>query len=566
MDEQWVVTECDEADVARLAAEANLSPVLARIMLNRGIASAEAVRDFMSPSLDSLYDPFLLPDMERAVDRLAAAAASGELICVHGDYDVDGVTGAALLVRTLRALKANVDYRLPHRRNEGYDIKAAAVEEMAARGVKVILTCDCGIGAVEAVARANELGIDVIVTDHHEPGPQLPPAIAVVDPKRHDASYPFSELAGVGVAYKLAQALVRKLDANEESFKTKFIDLVTLGTVADVVPLIGENRVFVKHGLESISSSRKTGIQSMLRTVNPTGKPISTFTLGFVLAPRINAIGRMDDATKALELLLTQDETLAAALVAEMEQHNADRKAEQDRIMREAIEQVESKDLDSTQVLVLSAEGWNTGVVGIAAGKICEQYCRPTILLSRDEACGFGFGSARSTECFDILEALRHCHDLLDRYGGHCAAAGLSVGLANLEAFEEAINEYAAEILVPEELVPRVLLDAELTAGDISRQLAGAVAAMEPFGQGNPEPLFVSRAMKVIDRQRVGDGSHLRLRVGGNGGGAISCIGFGLGELESSLELGSNVDMCYAIRLNTYNGVESVQLVVKAIR
>jgi len=234
--------------------------------------------------------------------------------------------------------------------------------------------------------------------------------------------------------------------------------------------------------------------------------------------------------------------------------------------MREAIEQVESKDLESVRVLVLSAEGWNTGVVGIAAGKICEQYCRPTILLSRDEVCGIGCGSARSTECFNMLDALRHCHDLLDRYGGHSAAAGVSIGLANLEAFELAINDYAVDLLPPEELVPHVMLDAELVAGDISRELADAVAAMEPFGLGNPEPLFVSRDMKVLDRQRVGDGSHLRLRVGGNGSGALSCIGFGLGDLESSLDLGSNVDMCYAIRLNSYNGVESVQLVVKAIR
>lgn len=566
MDEQWIVMECDEVAIGRLASEAGVSSVLARILLNRGIDTPEAVRDFMNPALNTLHDPFLLPDMQPAVDRLASAVTSGELICVHGDYDVDGVTGAALLVRTLRALGANVDYRIPHRRNEGYDIRVATVEELAAKGVRLIVTCDCGIGAVEAVERANELGIDVVISDHHEQGADLPPAVAVVNPKRHDASYPFSELAGVGVAYKLAQALVRKLNSNEESFKSRFVDLVTLGTVADVVPLVGENRVFVKHGLEAIGSSRKTGIRSMLQSVNPSGKPLSTFLLSFALAPRINAVGRMDDATKALELLLTQDETRAVALVAEMEQHNTDRKAEQQRIMLEAIEQVEAKDLESTRVLVLSAEGWNTGVVGIAAGKICEQYCRPAILLSRNEACGMGFGSARSTDGFDILDALLHCDGLLGRYGGHCAAAGLSIGLANLEAFDLAINEYAAEAIPPEELVPHVMLDAELGASDISRQLADSLTAMEPFGMGNPEPIFVSRNMKLLDRQAVGDGSHLRLRVSGNGNGALSCIGFGLGELESSLELGSNVDICYSVRINTYNGVESVQLIVKAIR
>ncbi len=558
--------ECDEDAVARLARDAGISPIVARLLLNRGIDTTESARDFMSPSLEALHDPFLLPDMEQAVNRLGAAVSNGELVFVHGDYDVDGVTGAALLVRTLRALKASVEYRLPHRKQEGYDLKPATVEEMAAKGAKLIVTCDCGINAIEAVDRANQLGVDVIISDHHEQGASLPRALAVVNPKRHDAAYPFPELAGVGVAYKLAQALVRKLDANEESFKARFIDLVTLGTVADVVPLVGENRAFVKHGLGAVASSRKTGIRTMLKSVNTGGKPLSTYVLAFVLAPRINAMGRMDDATKALEVLLTQDEACAAALVAEMERHNADRKAEQNRIMQEALEQVALKDLDSTPVLVLSGEGWNTGVVGIAAGKICEQYCRPTILLNRDEAGGIGHGSARSTECFDILDALRHCHDLLNRYGGHCAAAGLSIGLANLEAFEKAINEYAAEAIPPEELAPRVMLEAELTATDISRELAGAVAMMEPFGAGNPEPLFLSRNMKVLDRQRIGDGSHLRLRVSGDGSGAISCVGFGLGELEPSLELGSSVDMCYAIRLNTYNGVESVQLVVKAIR
>lgn len=566
MNEQWIVMECDEDAVARLAGEAGISPLLARLLTNRGICTPEAVREFLNPSLDALHDPFLLPDMEAAAQRLASAVATRESICVHGDYDVDGVTGAAVLIRTLRALKANVEYRLPHRRREGYDLKPATVEELAARGVSLIVTCDCGINATDAVRRASELGVDIIVTDHHEQGPELPPALAVVNPKRHDAAYPFPELAGVGVAYKLAQAVVRKLDSNEDSFKVRFIDLVTLGTVADVVPLVGENRAFVSEGLRAIAASRKTGLQTMLKSVNPGGKPLSTYMVSFGLAPRINAIGRMDDAAKALELLLTTDESYAASLIAEMERHNSERKVEQDRIMREAIEQIEGKDMDATRVLVLCGEGWNTGVVGIAAGKLCEQYCRPTILLNRDEEGGIAGGSARSTEWFDILEALSHCHDLLHRYGGHCAAAGVSVGLANLEAFEKAINEYAAEVVQPEELVPRVVVDAEVAPGDISRELADALAKMEPFGAGNPEPMFLSRGVQVLDRQRIGDGSHLRLRVSGNGSGALSCVGFGMGDLEPSLELGSSIDMCYAIRLNTFNGVESVQLVVKAIR
>jgi len=566
MAELWEVMECDEDAAARLAADVGISRIVARILINRGVTTPDEITDFLDPSLSALHDPFLLPDMQPAVERLTRAVRQGERICVHGDYDVDGVTGAALLVRTLRALGATVDYRLPHRRHEGYDIKVATVEEAAANGVRLILTCDCGINAFEPAARARELGVDLIITDHHEPGAELPRAVAVVNPKRRDVQYPFPELAGVGVAYKLAQALVRNLDSNEESFKARFVDLVTLGTVADVVPLIGENRAFVKHGLNAIASSKKIGIQTMLREAKLSGKPLSTYYLGFVLAPRINAVGRMDDASKALELLLTQDEARAVELAQEMERHNTERRAEQERILDEAIAQAETKDIDSTPVLVLSAADWNTGVVGIAAGKISEMFCRPAILLSRDEECGVASGSARSVDGFNLLESLHHCCHLLGRYGGHASAAGLSLSLENLDEFECAINAYAADMLTPEQLIARIVVDAELTPSDITRSLADSLARLEPFGEGNSEPLFISRGMKVLDRQRVGDGSHLRMRVDGDGNGPLSCICFGLGDMESSVELGSRVDLCYSIRLNAYNGVESVQLVVKAIR
>lgn len=558
--------DCDKDAVARVAAEAGVSPMVARLLVNRGITTGDAARDFLNPSLSTLHDPFLLPDMEPAVERLARAVHEREKIFVHGDYDVDGITAAALLVRTLRALGATVGYRLPDRTREGYDIKTTAVERAAAAGARVIVTCDCGINAVEPAARARELGVDVIITDHHQPGAELPPALAVINPKRPDGAYPFRDLAGVGVAFKLAQALVRKLDSNEESFKARFVDLVTLGTVADVVPLLGENRSFVKHGLDAVSSSNKIGIQSLLKVANLSGKPLNTYYLGYIIGPRINAIGRMDDASKALDLLLTRDEARADEIAREMDRHNAERRAEQDRIVNEAISQVETKDLDSTLVLVLSAEGWNTGVVGIAAGRIAEMFCRPAILLNRDEMCGTARGSARSIDGFDLLAGLDHCADLLDRYGGHSSAAGLSLPLANLGEFDAKINAYAAGVIAPEQLIPRIVLEAELAPSDITRELADSIADLEPFGEGNPEPLFLTRGVKVVERQRVGNGSHLKMSVEGDGAGLLSCICFGLGDLEGSVELGSTVDLCYSIRLNAFNGAESVQLVVKAIR
>ena len=574
----WVVLECDEAQAANLAMEAGVPPVVARLLLARGVTTAHEARAFLNPSLDHLHDPSLLPDLDAGVDRLIAAIQHGEKICVHGDYDVDGVTSTALLVRTLRALKANVGYHLPHRRRDGYGIKPSAVTDAVRDGVKLILTCDCGITACETVHRANEAGIDVIVTDHHEPGPELPRATAVINPKREDAVYPFPELAGVGVALKLAQGLVRKLGHNEEAFVTRFTDLAALGTVGDVVPLLGENRTIVKHGLEAIPLSKKIGLRTMIKSTGLEGKPLTAYYLAYVLGPRINAAGRMADATAALRLLLTTEDAEAWTLVREIERHNTERRAEQEKILGEAMEQAEPKAEAGARVLVLSKPGWNRGVIGIVASKICECFGRPAVLISRDEAAGVGGGSARTPKVFGIefnlIEALRACADLLDAFGGHALAAGVTIQLAKLDEFEERINSLAFEAIPEEELIPRVEVDAEIGAEAITRELAEGIASMEPFGMGNPEPLFVTRDMTIVQRQRVGDGSHLKFQLQAvhseqgrrEGQAPIDCIGFGLGDLADSLQLGARVDLCYSIRLNDYNGTDSVQLVAKDVR
>ncbi len=561
----WSVVDCDEPVAHELASELGVPPIIGQLLVNRGVTSIEAARRFLKPSLDHLHDPFLLPDLEPGVARVASAIDKGESICVYGDYDVDGVTSTALLVRTMRALKGNVDYRLPHRKRDGYDIKPAAVDEIAASGASLIITCDCGITALETARRARELGIDLIVTDHHEPGPELPGALAVVNPKRADASYPFVDLAGVGVAFKFAQGLVRKLGFDEESFMARFTDLAAVGTVGDVVPLIDENRAIVKHGLEAIPRSKKIGLQSILRSTKYDGKALNTYFLGYILGPRINAVGRMDDAADALKLLLTTDSSEAGALVARMERFNNERRVEQERILAEALEEVESKDLMSTRVLVLSREGWNSGVIGIVAGKICEAYGKPAILISRDEGAGVGHGSARSTEDFNLLEGLRQCSSLLGRFGGHALAAGLSISLADVEAFEEKINALAAEVIPVEYLAPRIEVECEMDLADVTRELADTLAGMEPFGAGNPEPLFGSRGVCVQSIQRVGDGSHLRLGVQGRGAAPMTCIGFGLGDLADQLAIGGIIDLCYCIRVNSFNGSETVQLVGKGI-
>lgn len=563
---RWVVLPSDEALTEHLITELGLEPVVARLLVNRGVTTPTEAEHFLHPSLSHLHDPSLLPDIEPGVDRIASAIKSGEKICVHGDYDVDGVTSTALLVRTLSALKADVEYVLPHRHKDGYGIKPGAVDKIRDKGCGLIVTCDCGITACDTVARASELGMDMIVTDHHEPGPVLPNALAVINPKREDAKYPFSDLAGVGVAFKFAQEIVRKLGHSTDSFIEKFIDLAALGTVADVVPLVGENRAIVKFGLDAIPKSKKIGFKTMLEAAKVAGKPLTAYHLSFILAPRINAVGRMDDAQAALRLFLTKDVDEAGMLAEEMERHNSDRKAEQQRIQDEAIEQVASKDLSSARVLVLSNEGWNAGVIGIVAGKLCETFGRPAIVISRDPETGMGGGSARSVEPFNMVEGLRHCSDLLGRFGGHALAAGLSIPLENMDAFEERINALASEVIPEAELAPRIDVEMELKPTEITRKLADMIALLEPYGEANPEPLFMSRDLTVLKRQRVGDGSHLKLTVQGKNAPPIDCIAFKMGDVADDLELGSLVDLCYNIRLNSFNGNETVQLVVKAIR
>ena len=563
----WRIVEPDPSIEAELARTLPVSPILARILANRGLTSTDQVRDFLSPDLDSMRAPFLLDGMSVAIERTRRALDSREKIMVHGDYDVDGITASALLIRVLRILDADVSAYMPHRQREGYDIGIPAVEEAKARGIGLIITADCGSSAAEAISRANELGIDVVVTDHHEVGPEMSPAHAVVNPHKPGSEYPFKDLAGVGVAFKFAEALVGACGYDTAAYRRRFCDLAAIGTVGDVVPLLDENRTLVTFGINEIPRTGKKGLRALLNVSGASEKPITSQTLAYALAPRLNAAGRLDDAMLALDLLLTSDDGEAINLGQLLERHNRDRQGHQERIAREALEQIMDRGLDrESKVFVLSSPTWHPGVVGIVAGKIADQYGRPAILISVDEAGEAGVGSARSISAFDMFDALMQCRDLLDRCGGHAKAAGLTISMDKLSEFDLAINKIADETLSETDLMPLIEVDALLDMDAVTWDLASELRLLEPYGFCNREPVFVSTGVSVMDKVRMGStGSHLRIKLLRKSEPA-ECVAFGWGDREDLFRVGSLVDLCYNVQINQYGGRESVQMVLRDAR
>jgi single-stranded-DNA-specific exonuclease len=551
-----------------LARALELSPTVAGLLIARGQSDPESARRFLHPSLDDLHDPCLLPDVEPAVDRLARAIESGEKILVHGDYDVDGVCAAALMTRVLRALGANVEPFVPHRREDGYDLRVGTVERSHQQGFPLILTVDCGIVAYEAAARARELGIDLIVTDHHEPGQTLPEAVAVVNPQRADSSYPFPSLAGVGVAYKVAHALVRKLGVPETSFRTKFLDLVALGTAVDCMPLVDENRVFVKFGLEALARTGKPGLKALMAAAGVTPAALDARTLGFALGPRINAVGRVDAAHYALELLLTGDEREAQSLAMRLERCNQERQEAQNRILSEALEQARAQERAADPVLVLADAHWHGGVIGIVASKLVEIMGRPTVMIALEGDTGRG--SARSVDGFHISQALDACRDMLDRCGGHAQAAGFDVRADRVDEFRQALCRQAAGVLTEEMLQPRFEVDAFLDPAEVTLRLAHELRVLEPYGHGNPLPLFATRALPLMIAQemraRTGTVPHLSLRCRLPAGSPVQAIFWRNGEKAEELRGAAAIDLCYHLEINEFRGARELRLNVKDLR
>ncbi|MEO8089567.1 MAG: single-stranded-DNA-specific exonuclease RecJ [Gemmatimonadales bacterium] len=544
----------DPAQVAALAAALRIPTALAALLVQRGHGSEAAARRFLRPSLDELSDPHALAGMAEAVDIIAGTVRDGGRILVHGDYDVDGQCSSTLLTRALRLAGADVQPFLPHRLRDGYDFGPAGLEAAKAAKASLIITCDCGITAVDTVRAAREAGIGVVVTDHHLPGAELPPAQAVVDPQRADDRSGANNLCGTGIAFKLVQALVPALQL-PANLPFHLLDLVALATVADVVPLQGENRILVRHGLKLLADSRWVGIRALVEATGLTGKDIVARHLGFVLGPRLNAAGRVADATDGLRLLLSDDPVEAAALAQRLEGLNVERQGLDQRMLEEALEQVErTADPERDAGLVLVGDGWHPGVVGIVASRVVERYGRPTFLIAFDG--DIGKGSGRSTSRFDLHAALLSCGDLLERFGGHKMAAGLTIHRSQLDAFRERFGDVARQALAPEDLGPEQRVDLEIGLHEVTHELERLCRYLEPCGQGNASPVFGVRGVRFTNRSVVGNG-HLK-GVLEDGQSRVSVIGFQWSDRASWL--GDDlVDAAFKIECNEWNGMVTLQ-------
>ncbi len=556
-DGRWTIRECDRETVLTLARELGVSEITAAVLARRGYSDPEAARVFLAAESPG-HDPLLLGDMAAAVERIKAAIAAEERICVHGDYDVDGICAAAVAVLSLREAGADVIWHLPSRFEEGYGIALETVERLATDGVGLLLTVDCGITAVAEVARARELGVDVIVTDHHRPGGTLPDCLVVAT---RPSRYPFPELCGTGVAHKLAEALL----GAEHPAVARQLDLVGVATIADVVPLQDENRALAAAGLRQLARTRRPGLRALMQSARVDPATVDATSVAFRLAPRINAAGRLHRPDVALDLLLTDDAEEAGRLAGELEGLNRERQAVEDRMQRDAVARVEAwpEAQRGRRGYVLWDEGWHEGVIGIVASRLVERFNRPVVLIA---GTNDGWkGSGRSISAFDLHAALDTCSGHLERFGGHRAAAGLAIRTDQLEAFAEAFAAHADELLSEEDLRHVQVVDAIVPAAALTLELAQELDRLAPFGMGNPDVTLLVAAVQAVEPATVGEGKHLRFRVRQNGRDAGSAIAFGLGTQLERLRGEACYDLVFRLKENRWNGTIAPQLIVRRV-
>lgn len=560
MNKKWEFYNSDETKVKEISKKFNVSELLATVLVNRGISEDEEVNLFLNPTRNDFHDPYMMPDMELAVTRIIEAINSQEKTIIYGDYDVDGITSITVLSKFLKERGLEVGAYIPNRLNEGYGLNKTAIKKIADEGYKLIITVDCGISGTEEVAYAYSLGMEVIVTDHHEPLDVLPKALAVIDCKRKDNKYPFNSLAGVGVAFKVIQAIGKKLGLPEKEY-LKYLDIVCIGTISDIVPLINENRVIAKLGLKLIENTKSPGVKALLKAA--AYKEINSNTVSFGIAPRINACGRMGHERDALDLFLTENIVEANNITEKLNEYNRTRQDIEKRIFEEAISKIEQEHLDSNNAIVLGAENWHHGVIGIVSSKITELYFKPSILICFEDN-NIGKGSGRSIPGFDLHAALCASSQYLDKYGGHEMAVGLSLKKENFNNFKEKLEEIARQAHT-EEITPVIKIDKEIKLKDITLADVKNLSLLEPFGEANKTPIFIYKNLKIDSIRALSEGKHLKLTLKDDNI-IINAIGFNMGKYSEEYLIGDKIDVIGVLETNTFNGIENIQINMRDIR
>ena len=557
MNKKWECYNNNIEEVQKIAKNFNVSNLLATILSNKNISSENEIEKFLNPTRNDFYDPFLMPDMKIAVDRILEAMSKKEKIIIYGDYDVDGITSITVLKQFLEDRGIEVGQYIPNRLNEGYGLNKKAIEEIVKQKYTLMITVDCGISGVEEVEYANSLGIETIITDHHEQGEEIPNALAVVDAKRKDNKYPFNQLAGVGVVFKLIQALGICLGLEEKEY-LKYLDLVCVGTISDIVPLVDENRVIAKLGLKLVQVTKNIGLKTLLDTVGY--KKIDSITISFGVAPRINACGRMGFQNEALDLFLTKSEKEAMEISDRLNEYNRERQDTEKKIFSEALQKIEKSEKDKP-CIILGSENWHHGVIGIVASKVTDMYFKPSILICFED--GIGKGSGRSIPGFDLHEALMKCSDTIEKFGGHSMAVGITVKKDNLEKFKKEFEQIATQSKI-DEIIPIINIDAKVDLSDIDKEMVESLKQLEPFGEANKMPVFAFKNLKIDSIRALSEGKHLKLTLKDNNY-IINAIGFNIGYLANEYRIGDKIDVAGVLEINTFNGVDNLQINIKDI-
>ncbi len=562
MNKKWEICEYDIELVRKIAGENNISELMAVLLINRGIIHKQEIEVFLAPTRNDFHNPFLMPDMEQAVDRIEKAIEKNEKIMIYGDYDVDGVTSITVLKKFLKDRgMTEVGYYIPKRLDEGYGLNKEAIKKIYDAGYKLIITVDCGITGMKEIEYAYSLGMEVIVTDHHEPLDEIPKAVAVIDCKRKDSKYPFKGLAGVGVVFKLTQALSQRLCLEEKEY-LKYLDIVCIGTISDIVPLVDENRVISKLGLKLVAQTRCLGLKSLLE--NNVGKNtlINATTVSFGIAPRINACGRIGYETEAVKLFMTENLAEARDTTQKLNRYNQTRQEIEKNIFEEAKEIIEKNNMQNCNTIVIGKEGWHHGVIGIVASKITELYFKPTVLIGFED--GIGKGSGRSIPGFDLHEALHALGGYLEKYGGHEMAVGVTVSQKNFAKFAEELEKKAKEAHT-EQIMPIISIDKEISPKEFTLEMVEKLMELEPYGTSNKVPIFLIKNLKIDSIRTLVEGKHLKLTLQ-DGTNIINAIGFNLGNYADEFLLGDKVDVIGMLEINTFNHVKSIQINVKDMR